>query len=93
LVINSTPIEPCPNCHSSSSVKPKLLMLAKYSAAEATRRDNNCGYQRRDQLAIDEYQAALLPPPLDQFVSGLYCQTCGVGYVPDAELHSLGQWE
>ncbi|MBW4549697.1 MAG: hypothetical protein KME35_01025 [Aphanocapsa sp. GSE-SYN-MK-11-07L] len=86
-------LKACPHCYSSSSVKPKLLMLAKYSATEATRRDNNCGYQRRDQLAIDQYQAALLPPPLEQFVGGLYCQTCGVGYVPDAELHFQGQRE
>ncbi len=80
-------LEACPHCHSSSNVKPKLLMLAKYSAAEATRRDNSCGYQRRDQLAIDEYHVALLSPPLDQFVSGLYCEACGVGYVPEVDLN------
>ncbi len=84
MAINSTAFEPCPNCQSSSNVKPKLLMLAKYSADEADKRDNNCGYQRRDQLAIDEYQST--PSPLDQFVSGPYCESCGIGYVPDADV-------
>jgi hypothetical protein len=62
-------------------------MLGKDSPAEVFKRDNLCGYRRRDSLAIDECNPqVLLSPPLEQFVTGFYCDRCGIGYIPDSYL-------
>lgn len=40
------------------------------------------GYQRVDQLAVDECRPELLKePPLQQLVDGFYCDQCGAGFV------------
>jgi hypothetical protein len=84
-------IEPCPRCKSTDRIKSKLLLLAKYSPAEILKRDDNdwCGYKRQENLAIDECDPqVLLSAPLEQFVAGLYCDRCGIGYIPDSMLRS-----
>jgi hypothetical protein len=62
-------------------------MLAKYSPAEAFKRDRNAGYRRTDKLAVDECdRSILLPLPLEQFVNRWYGDRCGIGYIPDSYL-------
>ena len=70
--------ENCPKCKSASCVVEKLLLIgAKSPNAELA------GYQRLDQLAVDElqvqYQSA---DPLRQFIKGCYCNHCSIGFVP-----------
>ncbi|QXI26209.1 hypothetical protein [Pseudomonas vanderleydeniana] len=44
--------------------------------------EERTGYQRMDQLAVDECKAEhLKAPPLQQLVEGFYCDKCGVGFV------------
>jgi hypothetical protein len=72
----------CPRCHSDAHVMPKLLLIGKASPAVLFPNEEKAGYQRRDQVSIDECNPAFLqPPPLEQFVSGYYCAACGVGFV------------
>jgi hypothetical protein len=81
--------EACPKCKSDLNIRPKLLMLGKDSPADVFNRDNRCGcgYRRRNSLVVNECNPqVLLSPPLEQFVTGLYCDQCGIGYIPDSYL-------
>lgn len=69
----------CPKCASGKCVVPKLLLVGKQSPDP-----ERCGYQRLDQLAIDELVPECVKfKPLEQFVEGYFCTLCGVGFVPD----------
>jgi hypothetical protein len=79
-------LEACPKCKSDLNIRQKLLMLGK-EPIDIFNRDNRCGYRRWDSLAIDECNSqVLLSPPLEQFVTGFYCDRCGIGYIPDSYL-------
>ena len=52
--------EVCPECSSRQHLKPKLLLIAKYSPEAIFSRDNKEGFIRRDQLAVDECKAEIL---------------------------------
>ncbi|WP_158903602.1 hypothetical protein [Burkholderia sp. L27(2015)] len=69
----------CPKCRSEVDVKSKLLMIGLRTAPE-----ERAGYKRPDQLAIDECcPQAIHPAPLAQFLRGLYCEKCEIGFIPD----------
>ena len=92
--ISTIPDRRCPTCLSEAGVRSKLLLIGLQTAGE-----ERAGYKRPDQLAVDEcYPQALLPTPLAQFVRGLYCEKCGIGFIPDdlvkAEIiESRSRWE
>lgn len=69
----------CPKCRSDVDVRPKILTIGLRTATE-----ERGGYTRPDQLAANE----CLPVegffgPSEQFVRGLYCEKCGIGFVPN----------
>jgi hypothetical protein len=70
---------------SGSHVCEKTLLIGSASPRKIFGRDEDrAGYQRKDQLAIDECKMERLQtPPLEQFVSGYYCEKCGIGFLPD----------
>jgi len=75
--------EVCPRCHSEAQVVAKLLLIGKASPSVLFP-EERAGYRRRDQVATDECkQEELQKIPLEQFVHGLYCRACGVGFVSD----------
>jgi hypothetical protein len=46
--------------------------------------EERAGYQRNDQLAVDECKVTELKvPPLEQFIDGYYCEICGIGFAAD----------
>ena len=46
--------------------------------------EEKAGYQRKDQLAVDECKTIeLKAPPLAQFIAGYYCEVCGIGFAAD----------
>ena len=100
MKLHQPAIEPCPKCESDLNIRPKLLLLAKDSPVEVLTLEEKCGRRRRYKLAIHECDPDVLEaPPLEQFVAGLYCDRCGIGYVPDSYIRSdlsvdlLKKWE
>jgi hypothetical protein len=78
-------MEPCPRCSSVAHVRPKALLIGAASPKKRFNGEEKAGYQRLDQLAVDECKAELLKePPLQQLVDGFYCDQCGHGFVASA---------
>jgi hypothetical protein len=78
----------CPKCLSSLHVREKKILIGKASP-NALFDDERAGYQRKDQLAMDECKPeALGNPPLEQFLDGYFCAYCGIGFVSDCVLIS-----
>lgn len=72
----------CPKCRSGVHVRAKKILVGKASPAVLFE-EERAGYQRKDQLAVDECKPeALGEPPLEQFLDGYYCSPCSVGFVP-----------
>ncbi len=77
---NVEPHSACPKCTSSAYLVEKLLLIAAHGPGEI-----NEGGHWPYQLAADECEPAVLREGvLRQFVDGLYCTKCGVGFVPAA---------
>ncbi len=81
---------PCPSCNNVGWVRPKMLMIGRASPRLLLPDfEERGGFRRKDQLAVDECKPEVLPDaPLQQFVSGFYCDKCGRGFVPDSMLLS-----
>jgi hypothetical protein len=73
----------CPKCLSTADVRQKKILIGKDSPAKIfPNYAELAGYRRKDQIATDECNPEYLDvPPLDQFVDGLYCEKCGVGFI------------
>ncbi|WP_141248793.1 hypothetical protein [Pseudomonas ogarae] len=80
--MNHNPMESCPRCGSVQHVRPKGILIGAASPKKRFNGEEKAGYQRLDQLAVDECKPALLKAaPLEQLVDGFYCDHCGVGFV------------
>ena len=74
----------CPKCLSAAHVKEKALLIGAASPRKLFHGEERAGYQRKDQLAVDECKVEeLQDPPLEQFIKGYYCEICDIGFVPD----------
>lgn len=75
----------CPKCANVEHVRQKLLLIDKYDFEHfryAPETRSACGCQ--GNLSVDGLKPEFVrESPLQQFVSGLYCEACGVGFVPD----------
>lgn len=74
-------------------LRSKSLLIAPFDSAHhrqhpETRSACDC----HGQLSVDGLKPdAVAQAPLQQFVSGLYCQACGIGFVPDEMAKPLPQ--
>jgi hypothetical protein len=78
------PIEACPRCKSTEHIQQKLILIEPYDPARAPAK-YRIGCTCHGDLAVSD----LLPEfvvdgALAQFLDGLYCARCDVGYVPDS---------
>ncbi|WP_248741332.1 MULTISPECIES: hypothetical protein [unclassified Pseudomonas] len=74
--------EACPRCGSAHAVRPKSILIGAASPSKLFPEEEKTGYRRLDQLAIDECEPqSLNAPPLEQFINGLYCDQCAIGFV------------
>lgn len=75
----------CPTCGSDAAVVDKLLLIGNGSPETKVKsQEELAGYQRRDQLAVDECLPEFLrAEPQQQFIDGYFCNTCGAGFVPN----------
>ena len=94
-------IEECPNCKSKDFLVVKTLLIHKRSPEEIAQLDREgdlkffyaVSAKPRDgntppyQLAVDMCKPDYIrKSPLEQFIDGLFCTKCEVGFVPDAAL-------
>ena len=81
------PVEACERCGSPDAVRPKLIAThIILPAGSWTRSDRVMSHEVIDQERF-------LGSPFvvgDQFVSALYCDRCGVGFIPASRLAELG---
>lgn len=78
---NELPVSNCPRCDSSEHVRPKLLAT------------NFLSQQYFLELFTVEKPGQFRDSPHtlgDHFVSGLFCEHCDLGFVPDAVAGSMG---
>ncbi|UHQ24549.1 hypothetical protein LVB77_07655 [Lysobacter sp. 5GHs7-4] len=83
----------CPRCAGTADLRPKLLLIAAFDDAHfAHAPETRSACDCRGQLSVDGLKPdAIAQAPLQQFVSGLYCQACGIGFVPDDMAKPLPQ--
>jgi hypothetical protein len=78
------PLEPCPICHETSTLREKLL-LVDAAWGPAPGKDPRLAYYadlRADDVRSEHAKAS----PLQQFVDGYFCERCGKGFVSEAVL-------
>ena len=79
--VETLPLEACPSCHSNSRVRPKLLLINAVSSTEAAQSP------WRESCACGSFSVQNLKPEFatgSQFLQGLYCASCSIGYLPEA---------
>ena len=77
-------VEACPRCGLSNSVERKLLLLNKGSLSQASSQFRPGGSSSGGFTVQGlKPEFASLGPSV-QFVQGLYCATCGVGFVSES---------
>jgi len=87
------PSTECPRCASSNDVREKVLLVDKLNAQHLKHHPNersSCACE--GGLSIDGLKPELVADgPLQQFVSGFYCEACGIGFVPEDMLKPAAQ--
>ena len=74
-------IEKCPLCGDASGIRPKLLLI-DVAWVPAPGKDPRMKYFA-DLRADDVEPKHLKERPLEQFVEGYYCNSCGKGFVSE----------
>jgi len=77
-------IESCPRCASPSNVVRKLLLLNNGTLSEASSQFRPVGSSQGGFTVQGLKPEYLSLVSNSQFIQGLYCMSCGVGFVPDA---------
>ena len=77
-------IEPCPICRDASALRSKLLLIDE-AWSPAPGDDPRLAYYA--DLRVDDVRPEhTKDSPLEQFVEGYFCATCGKGFVAEAVL-------
>jgi hypothetical protein len=83
----------CPHCASGKDVREKVLLIDKLNAEHLKHHPNDrssCACE--DGLRVGELKPEFVAAgPLQQFVAGFYCETCGTGFVPEGMLKPTAQ--
>jgi hypothetical protein len=78
-------IEPCPKCRRSVHVHQKLLLIDKFNDEHFVNYPNertSCPCE--GDMSVDALRPEFVRDvPLEQFVTGLYCEACGIGFIPE----------
>jgi len=76
--------ELCPKCHNSDDVREKLILLeAAWINYPGRDSREKCAMGLRADQVLPE---ALGEPPMEQFVSGFFCNSCEIGFVSESIL-------
>ena len=76
--------ESCPRCCSSDRIRSKLLLINAATAEPCHeqsiwRRECSCD----GGLSVGDLKPELSQPSDTQFIHGLYCDSCGLGFLPE----------
>jgi hypothetical protein len=77
--------EPCPRCGRADAVRRKLVLIDPWDEAHAAAHPQwrvRCACE--GDLTVDSLRPEFISAgPLAQFIHALYCERCGLGYVPE----------
>ena len=77
------PLEACPRCKSNDSAKRKLVLIDRGDPAHAQENWRvSCGCEG-DLSVADLKSEFVVAGAAAQFIQALYCERCGIGYVPE----------
>lgn len=80
------PPEPCPKCNSIDFLKEKMILINKLTLEKINLRDNGEGFPGQG-VYIDQCKEELVNHgPMEQFMPGLFCTKCGIGFIPHSML-------
>jgi hypothetical protein len=83
MVLLHDPIEACPRCKSAKGVKPKLLLLERGDPARVG--DSQRSWNSHLAFSTTDLRPQFAEPgAVGQVTHGLYCEQCGVGFVPES---------
>jgi hypothetical protein len=81
MSIEAEPTEACPRCHQTARVVRKLLLINPASSAPAASQSVCRVGCTCEGLSVDDLKPEFAS--MGQFVQGLYCESCAVGYIPE----------
>jgi hypothetical protein len=85
--IADSQLDACPRCHLTTHVSCKLLLInpagSHPSASQSVWR-SGCSCEG---FSVDDLKPEFAN--LGQFIVGLYCESCSVGYIPEAMIKAL----
>ena len=81
----SRELEPCPCCTLLDRVRWKLILIDPWDAAHAAAHPQwRVACACEGDLTVDSLRPEFISRgPLAQFIQALYCERCGIGYVPE----------
>ena len=82
---SSSSLASCPRCQSNAHVREKLLLIDSFNDQHFKYYPNErSGCSCQGDLSVDGLKPEFVREgSLQQFVTGLYCELCGVGFVPE----------
>jgi len=79
----NAPVEACPRCNSADRVKLKLVLIDRADPARAL--DNRRSWTSDLSVSVTDLKPEFtVPGSVGQFIQGMYCIRCDVGYVPES---------
>jgi hypothetical protein len=83
----ATPLEPCPICGQTTTVRPKLVLIDE---AWIPVPGKDARLEHISDLRVDAVEPQnLREPPLEQFIEGFYCDSCDKGFVSEHGLKEV----
>jgi hypothetical protein len=77
------PLEVCPRCSLGDRTKRKLVLIERGDPARISA-DWRVSCSCEGDLSVSDLKPEFaVAGPTAQFIQGLYCERCGIGYVPE----------
>ena len=84
MVSATFPNEQCPRCSSTDNVERKLLLLSKGTLSQASSQFRPA-HSSASGFTVQGLKPEFLALVSDaQFIQGLYCTGCGIGFLPES---------
>jgi len=84
MALAALPIEQCPRCSSTDNVERKLLLLSKGTLSRANSQFRPA-HSSDGGFTVQGLKPEFLALVSEaQFIQGLYCTGCGIGFLPES---------